>query len=233
MGGRAEAGGMDGEADPDERKVLIVDDDPDVLESTALLVESLGYEPITLSDPAQVLETAEREQPAVLLQDLKMPDLNLSGLVAVLRLSPTTDDMPIVFASAVEDVEDTAARHDAWGYLSKPFSKEQLAQVLEEAIHGHADRPNREADPRREVRRLFHEQWNLLAAIGNYLGVLQDADELGPDLQQSVDGLEETVLQLEARTERLNAYLDAVLAAEGSQAHGSEPSEDPGAFAGS
>lgn len=210
----------------DDRKVLIVDDDPDVLESTAMLVESLGYEPITLSDPAQVLETAEREQPAVLLQDLRMPDLNLSGLVACLRLSPATDEMAIVFASAIEDVSDTAARYDAWGYLAKPFGKDELAEVLEEAIHGEEERPQRDREPRREVRRVFHDQWNLLAALGNYVGVLRDAENLPPELEQSVQGLEQSVLQLEARTERLQSYLMAVLARAESEAGGPAESTD-------
>lgn len=228
---------MDGEGARDDRmKVLIVDDDPDVLESTALLVGSLGYEPVTVSDPAQVLETAEREQPALLLQDLKMPDLNLSGLIACLRLSPATDDMPIVFASAVENISSAAARYDAWGYLGKPFGKEELAQVLEEAIHGQEERPRRDSDPRREVQRLFHDQWNLLAAIGNYVGVLQDADELPPEIQQSIDGLEQTLLQLEARTERMRSYLLAVLSASEEETDTparSGTGEDTGAMAGS
>lgn len=212
-------------------QVLIVDDDPDVLESTAMLVESLGYEAITVSDPAQVLETAEREQPAVLLQDLKMPDLNLSGLVAVLRLSPATDEMPIVFASAVEDVSDHASRYDAWGYLSKPFGKEELARVLEEAIHG--DEPiTTDRAPSREIRRLFHDQWNLLAAIGNYIDVMQSAEDLPPDVEQSVEGLEKTVLQLEARTERMRSYLLALLSeTEEGEASGTE-TDRSGALAG-
>lgn len=212
-------------------KVLIVDDDPDVLESTAMLVESLGYEPMTTSDPATVLETAEREQPAVLLQDLKMPDLNLSGLVACLRLSPATDDMPIVFVSAVEDVSSAASRYDAWGYLSKPFGKEELARVLEEAIHG-GQPLDTDREPRREVRRLFHDQWNLLAAIGNYIDVMQSAEELPADVEQSVEGLEKTVLQLEARTERLQAYLMAVLGTAREPADASETSDRSDAVAG-
>jgi FixJ family two-component response regulator len=219
---------MDAEGARDQ--VLIVDDEPDVLESTALLVESLGYEPITVDDPAVVLEIAEREQPAVLLQDLRMPDLNLSGLIAVLRLSPVTDEMPIVFMSAAEDVSDHATRYDAWGYLSKPFGKEELGEVLDEAIHGEAPRrPDR--DPEDEVRRLFHEQWNLLAAIGNYLDVMRSAGELPPEIGQSVDGLEKTVLQLEARTERMQSYLLAMVASHSRMPETED--EDAGAIASS
>lgn len=216
-----------------ERKVLIVDDDPDVLESTAMLVESLGYEPMTLSDPAEVLETAEQEQPDVLLQDLRMPDLNVSGLIACLRLSPATDDMPIVFVSAAEELSTVASRYDAWGYIAKPFGKEELAQVLEEAIHGsddlhiHAGR-----DLQREVRRIFHEQWNLLAAVSNYIEVIESSEELSSDLEPSVQGLRQTVLQLEARTERLQSYLLTLVSA--MQTRSSQGSEsDSDAVAGS
>src|SRR5687767_8349022 len=115
-------------------KVLIVDDEPDVLESTAGLVESLGYQAIRLSQAAEILDAVEREKPAVLLQDLKMPGLNVSGLVAALRSNPTTADIPIVFFSANADLPGTAARLDAWGYLSKPFAKQDLSRLLREAL---------------------------------------------------------------------------------------------------
>src|SRR6185503_8500139 len=115
-------------------KILVVDDEPDVLESTAGLIESLGYTAIRLGDAAGILETVEREKPDVLLQDLKMPGLNVSGLVATLRSNPMTADVPLIFFSANSDLAGTAARYDAWGYLSKPFAKQDLARLLREAL---------------------------------------------------------------------------------------------------
>src|SRR5687768_3674810 len=114
-------------------KVLIVDDEPDVLESTAGLVESLGYEAIRVSNASEIMDTIEKTKPGVLLQDLKMPGLNVSGLVASLRTNPATAEIPIVFFSANSDLPGTAARLDAWGYLSKPFAKQDLARLLREA----------------------------------------------------------------------------------------------------
>lgn len=193
-------------------KVLIVDDEPDVLESTALLVESLGYETIRLSTAADILETCERERPGLLLQDLKMPGLNVSGLVASLRSNPGTADIAIVFFSANDDLPGQAARYDAWGYLSKPFGKQELAHLLDQAMGAERVKPRSSRELNREVRSIFHDYWNLLAALNNYLVILDDLESLPPVARKSIDGLDDLVLQLEAKTDRLQQYLMGLLA---------------------
>jgi FixJ family two-component response regulator len=193
-------------------KVVIVDDEPDVLESTAILVESLGYEPVQVSEASKILDTLEREQPAVLLQDLKMPGLNVSGLVASLRSNPATAEIPIVFFSANADLPGMAARYDVWGYLAKPFGKQELARLLDEAMGLQDEIPKKSGrDLQREVRSVFHDYWNLLAALSNYVVILDDAKDLSPSLKKSVRGLDDLVLQLESKTDRLQSYLMALL----------------------
>ncbi|MHB8634657.1 MAG: response regulator [Thermoplasmatota archaeon] len=194
-------------------KVLIVDDEPDVLASTAMLVEALGYEPVTVGDPAKILEVVEREMPGVILQDLKMPGLNVAGLVAALRLNPPTAEIPLVFFSAGGDLAQTAARYDAWGYLAKPFGKEGLAQTLAHAM-GPPSAPPKSAkgsDLKRDVRAIFHDYWNLLAALSNYVLILDETENLGVAAQRSVKGLDELVLKLESKTDRLRDYVIGVL----------------------
>src|SRR5687768_873308 len=183
-------------------KVLIVDDEPDVLESTAGLVESLGYEALRLSKAAQILDAVEREKPGVLLQDLKMPGLNVSGLVAALRSNPATSDIPIVFFSANADLPGTAARLDAWGYLSKPFAKQDLARLLRQAIGSRGPVPLKTRNAlHRDIRGVFHDYWNLLAALSNYVVILDESKELPRTLQKTVGGLDDVVLQLESKTD--------------------------------
>ena len=191
-----------------KRKVLIVDDEPDVLESTAGLVESLGYEAVRLSEAADILDAVEREKPAVLLQDLKMPGLNVSGLVAALRSNPATADIPIVFFSANADLPGTAARLDAWGYLSKPFAKQDLARLLREALGSSGPVLTKSGNAlHRDVRGVFHDFWNLLAALSNYVVILDESRDLPKSLQKTVRGLDDVVLQLESKTDRLQSYL--------------------------
>ncbi len=190
-------------------KVLIVDDEPDVLDSTGLLVEALGYEAVRVSDPADILDAVGREQPGLILQDLKMPGLNVAGLVAALRLNPRTAEVPLVFFSAGGDLATTAARYDAWGYLPKPFGKEELSRLLHQVLGSSTvvgdDRAGR--DMQRKVRAVFHDYWNLLAALSNYILVLDETPGLSPEAQRSVHGLDELILKLESKTDRLNTYI--------------------------
>ena len=194
-------------------KVLIVDDEPDVLDSTALLVSALGYQPLRVSDPAEILPTVEREQPGLILQDLKMPGLNVAGLVAALRLNPLTAEVPLVFFSAGSDLPTTSARYDAWGYLSKPFGKQELAQLLQQVLGAPTGRSGTPAgrDAQKEVRAVFHDYWNLLAALSNYILVLDETVGLPPEAQKSVKGLDEIIMKLESKTDRLSTYIRALV----------------------
>lgn len=190
-------------------KVLIVDDEPDVLESTSLLIQALGYEAIQVTDPGQILEVVEREKPGIILQDLKMPGLNVAGLVAALRLNPRTAEVPLVFFSAGTDLATTAARYDAWGYLAKPFGKAELSrllsQVLGTSLAASSSPPAR--DMQREVRAIFHDYWNLIAAFSNYILVLDETTGLPPEAQKSVKKLDELIMKLESKTDRLSTYI--------------------------
>jgi FixJ family two-component response regulator len=188
-------------------KVMIVDDEPDVLESTAMMVQSLGYTPVKVDDPSQVVDTAEAERPGIILQDLRMPGLNLAGLVAALRLNPKTADIPLVFFSAHTDVAATAGRHDAWGHLSKPFAPQELERLLDRAFadsRGSADVAA--GDLYRDVRAMFHEQWNLISALGNYLSVLSRAQDAA-SVERARRGMQEVLLKLESKTDRLQSYV--------------------------
>jgi CheY-like chemotaxis protein len=189
-------------------KVLVVDDEPDVLESTALLIESIGCEAIRLSNAADVLDVAEDQQPALLLQDLKMPGLSVAGLVAALRSNPRTAEIPVVFFSANADLHNTAARYDAWGYLAKPFGKEELARLVERALEARVGAAAYVAqrDIESELRTFFHDYWNILAAITNYVEILRGSKTLPQELRRAVRGLDDAVLQIESKTDRLRAY---------------------------
>ncbi len=190
-------------------KVLIVDDEPDVLESTALVVEALGYDAIMVRDPDDILEAVLREEPGMILQDLKMPGLNVAGLVASLRLDPATAEVPLVFFSAGGDLPSTAARYDAWGFLAKPFGKPELSALLRSVLGPTpvSQKPPTLRDLQRDVGNTFHDYWNLLSALNSYILLLEDADRLDPESRRAVRGLGEIILKLESKTDRLRANI--------------------------
>lgn len=70
-------------------KVLIVDDELSILRSTAALLDSFGHEVATCAQAADILQAIARERPDVLLQDVRMPGLDVHRLVAAIRDSTT------------------------------------------------------------------------------------------------------------------------------------------------
>jgi CheY-like chemotaxis protein len=193
--------------------ILIIDPDPDILQSTGLLIESMGYVVLRLAEPDDILEVIDREQPDLVLLEVKMEDLNVAGLLASLRSSPRTSRIPVTFFSASFELAAIAARHQAWGHLSKPFGYHELAHLLERALGPPPGRPaaGDAKQVEKEVRAAFREYRNLLAALNNYVTVLDKFEQLDPHAKSAVGRIEDLVLMLEARTERLRSYILAVL----------------------
>ncbi|MHB1262529.1 MAG: response regulator [Thermoplasmatota archaeon] len=212
-GRKEEATGTAGIAPDGPGTILIIDPDPDILQSTGLLIESMGYQVLRLAESDDILEIVDNEQPDLVLLEVKMEDLNVAGLLASLRSSPRTSRIPIAFFSASYELPSIATRHQAWGYLTKPFGYHELAHLLERAL---GPPPGKLAaqDPKvveKEVRSAFREYRNLLGALNNYVTVLAKFEELDPHARSAVARVEDLVLMLEARTERLRSYILALL----------------------
>lgn len=195
-------------------KVLIVDDEVSVLKSTALMVEALGHKAITVADVSKVLSTINEQRPDVVLQDLRMPGLNVGGLVALLRLDAATARLPIIVFSADPDAAAAAAQYDAWGVLPKPFSLEQLSALLA-PILGTAPSPAAaDGSLARRTDAIFHDYWNLLAALASYSIILDRCAgraELDQEGESAVHGLEELVLALESKTDHLRRHVAQIM----------------------
>ena len=162
--------------------VLVIDPDADILQSTGMLIESMGYRVLRLAESDDILEVVDREQPDLVLLEVKMEDLNVAGLLAALRSSPRTNRIPVAFFSASYELATIAGRHQAWGYLAKPFGYHELAHLLERAL---GPPPGKLAaqDPKvveKEVRTAFREYRNLLGALNNYITVLSKFEQLDP-----------------------------------------------------
>lgn len=114
-------------------KVLIVDDEAALLSSTSKLLGHLGFETATVSDAAQIVDRIRSEGPAVVLQDIRMPGLDLDRLVAEIRDDPVLARVPIVLCSASMDVAETAERLGVAAWLEKPYRPQDLVATLHRA----------------------------------------------------------------------------------------------------
>lgn len=119
-------------------RVLVVDDLPKVRESIADSLRSLGYEVLALPSAVTALTHLQRESFDVVLTDLQMPGMD--GLEFIRRIEKAGHNVPVVMITAYAEVDSAveAMRHGAFDYVKKPFTGEQLEQMVASAIaHGH------------------------------------------------------------------------------------------------
>jgi CheY-like chemotaxis protein len=109
--------------------VLVVDDDPDILDAICDILESEGYRVSRARHGVEALQRVESERPSIILLDLMMPVMDGLTFAQHLRERPLGRTIPIVVISA-EGNPQRAAAVGAQGYLAKPFDIDALlAQV--------------------------------------------------------------------------------------------------------
>ncbi len=114
-------------------KILIVDDSPSQLLGIQRIVEKLGHESITAEDGAAGVEVAKRELPDMVLMDVVMPNLNGFQATRTLSREATTKHSPVILVTTKDQDTDRmwGLRQGAKAYLTKPFSEDELAEVIE------------------------------------------------------------------------------------------------------
>ncbi|MHB8633456.1 MAG: response regulator [Thermoplasmatota archaeon] len=115
-------------------KVLLADDEPDILESTKQVLEIEGFEVEAVQDARRVLGALRKSKADLLLQDANMPNLDLDGLVKSIRTDPTLRRVKVLLFTASVDAAAVCARIGADGCVPKPFDATQIRAVLEAAL---------------------------------------------------------------------------------------------------
>lgn len=123
--------------DKEKRVVLLVDDEPDLLESCARILEDEPVECVTTTDSSAVLEIARRVRPSVVVTDFKMP--GKTGMDILGEISADFPLTPVVMVSAYATVERVveAVKLGAFDYLTKPFSPDQFLITVRRALEQH------------------------------------------------------------------------------------------------
>ena len=120
-------------------KILVVDDDPDIVTVLQDRLEAQGYETVTAEDGARALELIDRDPPRLMLLDLEMP--RLSGLELLKRLAEANRtgpgrDLSIIVMTAHGTVAAAveAMKYGAYDFVTKPFDMDHLAIVIGKAL---------------------------------------------------------------------------------------------------
>jgi len=115
-------------------KILVIDDERDMLENCSRIIGRLGYDCVTIADSTEADAVIERELPYVILTDFSMPERN--GL-DVLKIAHEIDpDIAVLLISGYATIPNVveAMKEGAFDYLSKPFSAEQLKVAVQRAV---------------------------------------------------------------------------------------------------
>lgn len=117
-------------------RILVADDDADILESTKLLLEMMGYDVEDVSRADEIYDRARAARPDLILQDFHMPGLDVGTLIGRLRDDPVTASTPVVLFTATLEEEYLWRVVGADGLLRKPFDRDQMRDVIDEFTGG-------------------------------------------------------------------------------------------------
>ncbi len=128
----------------EKKKILVIDDDENILDSIQDFLEEKGYFIVTARDGMKGLELAEKEAPSLILLDVGLPEINGYNVCKKIRDIPALRHTPIIMLTAhsLDTDELSGFKAGADDYLTKPFKPARLLARIETAI----DRNLRELD---------------------------------------------------------------------------------------
>ncbi len=146
---------------PPKPRVLVVDDHISLAETLADGLADRGYDAVPMSSSKDAAKVLEDEPIDALVTDLRMPEVDGLGLLAVSRKHDPTRPVIVMTAYSAVDTAVESIRQGAYHYMTKPFKVDELALFLEKALA--------ESRLRREtiqLRRALHDRFGLEGLIG-------------------------------------------------------------------
>lgn len=115
------------------KKVLVIDDNNDIRENTAEILELAGYKTLTAENGKQGVEKALKEKPDIIVCDIMMPELDGYGVLHLLKKNPDAQHIPFIFLTARTERSDQRKGMEmgADDYITKPFEDIELLNAIE------------------------------------------------------------------------------------------------------
>ncbi len=119
-----------------EKKVLVADDDPDIVLALRIRLESAGYQVLTAMDGGQAIEKIRLHHPDLAILDINMPEGNAFAVLDSLRAEGPRG-LPVIFltADAQEKSQVKAFHRGIRHYLTKPYDPKTLLVLVEHALN--------------------------------------------------------------------------------------------------
>ncbi len=119
-----------------KQKVLVVDDEPDIVETLKFRLESQGFEVITAYDGLEALEKARNERPDLIILDLMLPKMDGYQVCRLLKFDEKYSNIPVLMLTAKTQEIDrtTGLKTGADEYMTKPFDSQELMKTVKDML---------------------------------------------------------------------------------------------------
>ena len=121
----------------DNKKLLLIDDDPNLILLVKDYLEFRGYNVMTAENGREALEVLDQNVPDMIICDVMMPEMDGYALVEHIREEPKTNMIPVLFLSAKGQSQDRVQglKKGADVYMVKPFEPEELVAQVESSLN--------------------------------------------------------------------------------------------------
>jgi len=118
----------------EQKKILVVDDDPYILMSLEFLMKKNGFAVMVARNGTEALELVEKQLPDLVLLDIMMPDVDGYEICRHIKTSQKLKDAKVVFMSAKSKEADIKKGYDLGAslYITKPFSTREMMKQIKE-----------------------------------------------------------------------------------------------------
>jgi len=113
------------------KKILIVDDDKDILTVVELLLNAHNYTVETVFDPANILEKVKTFHPDLILMDVNMGHHDGREICKLLKADTIINHIPVILFSAMHNLQETHRECEATDFIGKPFDALDLIKIIE------------------------------------------------------------------------------------------------------
>ncbi|MBI2495270.1 MAG: response regulator [Candidatus Omnitrophica bacterium] len=126
-------------AEPQRKRILIIDDTRDILQILSRRLQSWGYEVLTTESGEEGLRIAKEQAPHLILLDVMMPKMKGREVCARLKSDPKTQKIPVIFLTALGLADHVKGGMDlgAEDYIVKPFEPEELKERVAVCLARH------------------------------------------------------------------------------------------------
>jgi len=116
------------------QKILVVDDDKDLLEMVEMILSRLGYQITTLAKGSVFLNAVESIRPDIILLDIFLGDADGRSLCYQMKLQPAYENIPVILYSAGQIPHSTIEHSKADEFITKPFNIKQLMEKIKKLL---------------------------------------------------------------------------------------------------